>query len=360
MNFSLYILAGALAFLAMGIPARGQARSEEDLMIRLLAQLQSQNGVLHLREHIDYGRLWEAVLRHPEPEEVSELLAQPDKLKVFDPVYNEHFVRDFDRVIVKGLGMGIHWRDIMLARYELQPMVLTRDLKGLDKIIHNRFHGYMLVEDQLTRKRYVISLRDIIWMGELWFGAHVLNILEASSFDEFLEKQYEERNPRPKAPDTLKPEIPTGPKDPLAIDVEAFYAQEEEPESLESPGEVAERFYFRGHFDGEEEVELYLRGRKGSCPETSCFWEGMYKFLDREEFIRLRVTKEAPGQFLMKEDPELGWMELEWTGDELTGEWISTRDGTGYDVWLGLKQNILPDDYQRMDKIMKFGPWSDQ
>src|SRR5690606_11189676 len=110
---------------ATGIAARGQARSEQDLMLRLLAQLQSRNGVLHLAEHMDYGRLWEAVLRHPQPEEVQELLAQPDKLKVFDPVYNLDYVRDFDRVVAKGGRLGIHWQDIRLARFELQPMVLT-------------------------------------------------------------------------------------------------------------------------------------------------------------------------------------------------------------------------------------------
>src|SRR5690606_19971024 len=70
MKLSLYILDGALAFLAGGRPSWGQAISETDLMIRLLAQFQSQNGVLHLREHIAYGSLWEAVLRHPNPDEV--------------------------------------------------------------------------------------------------------------------------------------------------------------------------------------------------------------------------------------------------------------------------------------------------
>lgn len=359
MNLTHFFLTGALALLATGIAARGQARSEQDLMLRLLAQLQSRNGVLHLAEHMDYGRLWEAVLRHPQPEEVQELLAQPDKLKVFDPVYNLDYVRDFDRVVAKGGRLGIHWQDIRLARFELQPMVLTRDLKGLDKIIHNRFHGYMLVEDQLTRKRYVISLRDIIWMGEFWFGAHVLNILEAASFDEFLQKQFEERNPRPLKADTVKPAPPPEPRNPLAIDVDAYYAMEEETAFREAPGEIAERFYFRGQFDGEQEVELYIRGRKGSCPEKSCFWEGMYKFLDRDEFIRLEISREAPGEFLMEESSELGWMELQWAGQELTGEWISTRDGTGYEVWFQLESGISQEDYRRMDNIMKHGPWSD-
>ncbi len=356
----LNMLIAALFFLFGAEKSWSQARSETELIHRLLSQLQSQNGVLHLHEHVAYATLWEAVLRHPNPDEVKNLIQHPDRLKAFDPVYNENFVKDFDRVVVKGLAQEIHWGDIQLARFELQPMVLTRDLAGLDKIINNRFHGYILVEDRLTRRRYVISFRDMLWMGEHWYGAHLLNILEADSFDEFLFKQEEERKPKvPKPPPPETPAEPPVPENPLAINVEAYYAQEEPPESPEPPGEISERLYFRGQFDEEIEVELYLRGRKGACPEISCFWEGMYKFLDRHEFIKLKITRAPDGTFLMKEQPELGIMELVEEGEELYGDWISTRDGTGYDVFFRRKTDIQPEDYTRMDQIMQFGPWSD-
>lgn len=86
-----------------------------------------------------------------------------------------------------------HWRDLLIARFELEKAMLPRELVGLEKIIPYRLQGYIFVQDLLTRKIYCISIKDVHGFNNQWYGGRIVNILEAESIEEYYEKLAAER-----------------------------------------------------------------------------------------------------------------------------------------------------------------------
>jgi hypothetical protein len=296
-----------------------------------------------------------------ETKKVLNLLQNPQRLQQYDPVYNSELGKDFDMVYKKGKDSGIHWTDIVMARYELEKMMLPRELIGLNKVMPIRLQGYIFVEDMLTRQRYIIYVKDVFTLRDKWYGGHLVNVLEAETIDEYIsklaaEKQMEREkllaqmygsiDEEPVA-DTVKP---IKEKSVLAIENE-----EEEEEEKERSGDVAERKYYTGTFDNETQVELYIRGMKGGCPETVCSWEAMYRFRDMDEYIKLEVTRGADGSWVFNEEPEVGTMELHLNDKKFTGSWMSLKDKTEYVVDLTEKEEVKGKKLMKMDDIMENG-----
>jgi hypothetical protein len=69
-------------------------------------------------------------------------------------------------------------------------------------------------------------------------------------------------------------------------------------------------------------------------------YDGLYKFGDQMSYVRLNITRNADGKWLIEDDPPIGTMELELDNKTYTGSWTNNENQTGYDV--ELKQTDLP------------------
>ncbi len=358
----------AAVWVAKAETTGAQAKTEQVHISYLLASMSSQNSAIHARLYPVFDTLYMYLEKHNPQSEVANLRADLAKLQKFDPGYNPQILYDFDYVIKKGIDSGIHWHDIILAGYELQKTPLTRSLAGLDKIMELRFHGFIFVEDMLTRRRYCIGVKEIECIKGKWYGGHLINILEAKTIDEYYAKVVIERKK------LLHPELFVQAKDTAAAEDEpettvadneeedannflkmSQYIEEDKPKEKKTSRQVSERFYYTGMFDNEIPVELYIRGLKGNCPEISCSWEAMYKFRDHDEFIKLIVERTPEGKWLMTEDPDVGALELELHDGKFTGVWISLKDKTEYDVIFNEKKAVKSSKLFDMDDIIENG-----
>ena len=322
-----------------------QAKTEQVHITFLLASMQSQNSSVHSRLYPEFDTMFMHIEKHNPQTEVMNLRSDLTKLQKFDPAYNNELLRDFDFVIKKGTDSGLHWRDIILAGYELHKTPLTKNLIGLDKIMELRFHGFVFVEDMLTRRRYCIAVKDVECMKGKWYGGHLINILEAKTIDEYHAKLVIERKK------ALHPELFAVVKDTSAITMNVEERDEDEDEKPRK--EVVERLYYTGMFDNEIPVELYIRGLKGDCPERSCYWEAMYKFQDHDEFTKLIVERMPDGKWLFTEDPDVGSMELDLNDGKFTGVWISLKDKTEYEVTFSEKKEVRSRKLLQMDDVIE-------
>ncbi len=327
--------------------SHAQAKSEKVHISFLLAGMQSQNSSVHSRLYPEFDTMFMHLEKHSPQTEVANLRADLTKLQKFDPAYNPELLRDFEYVIKKGIDSGLHWRDIILAGYELHKTPLTRNLIGLDKIIELRFHGFIFVEDMLTRRRYCIAVKDVECMKGKWYGGHLINILEAKTIDEYQAKLVIERKKM------LHPELFVTVKDTSTNIIVKTDDEDEEEDENKPRKDVVERIYYTGMFDNEIPVELYIRGIKGDCPAVSCSWEAMYKFQDHDEFIKLIVERAPDGKWLFTEDPDVGSMELDLSGDKFTGVWISLKDKTEYEVSFTEKKEVRSKKLFEMDDVIE-------
>lgn len=262
-------------------------------------------------------------------------------LKEFDAEINTSIMDQFDFVRQKGTDSGIHWGDILIAKYEFDKQRLPRELIGFELIAPIRMQGYIFIRDMLTRVRYGIAVKDIFMMDGKWYGGRVLNILRASSAAEYEESLRDEeielrRLMVAKANGTLDSLLAARDSARKSnIKVSQLYDDEEEEEEKEKSmyKEVVERKFYEGYFDKQMKVELYVRFIKGTCPETICEWEAMYRFDDMDDFIVLNVERKEDGTFVMTEE-EVGVMELKLQGTTFTGNWTAFSDKTEYEAYL--------------------------
>ena len=195
-------------------------------------------------------------------------------LRQFDPESNPKILELFDFVRQKGSDSGIHWGDILIAKYEFDKQRLPRELIGFELIAPIRMQGYIFIRDMLTRKRYGIAIKDIYLFNDKFYGGLVLNILEASNIAEYEESLREEEAELrklmiAKANGTLDSLLAV--KDSVKksrIKVSNLYDDEEEEEEKDMFKEIVDRKLYIGYFDKEMPVELYVRFIKGPCPGT--------------------------------------------------------------------------------------------
>ena len=94
--------------------------------------------------------------------------------------------------------------------------------------------------------------------------------------------------------------------------------------------EILDRKFYRGKFDNEISVQLYVRHIKGGCPEIICAWDALFKFGDQDEFVPMEVSRTPDGKWLFTE--ELVGMELVLNGEQYSGSYDSSSDKTEYEV----------------------------
>ena len=389
----------------------GVSRTEVELMTKVLTCLKTKDTVSYYNLFPPFDTLWNMVNHSADPspeaqQELTQLKEHPTVLIDLDPYYNHAIMGRFAYVLGKGQDSGINWKGIVMQRFELQKQGITRGMEGLQRIAPDRFKGYMFVRDMLSSTTYCITITEIQKIKESFFGGQVLNIIAANDIDQYIAKEaYERKNPsQPKKTaeqnkkDAVQNDTKLSKKDSLdGVDVTsdsfiiAKYLEDSAKEAnakkttansddvipkmptdtakirrdkilLSSPSadddakkkrlQVVDRRLYKGKFDDEIPVELYVRYMKDINGKVSG-WDGLYKFGDMEKYVKLEITK--PEEKWIMEEP-VGILELELNGKIYTGSWTSGENQTGYDVELSQKE--LPEKkIEQFDRILETGTW---
>jgi hypothetical protein len=357
---------------------RGMPRTEVALINNIASCLKYKDSLSYFYQFPPFDSLWKQVMHNSDhsPETVKELNAlreHPQSLIEFDPHFNPRIMGQFLEVLRKGEDSGIHWKNIVIQRYELHKQPLTRNLIGYEKIAPERFTGYLFVRDLLGRLTFCISVAEIQKINGYFFGGQVLNILEADNIDQFHHREQEEqryfawlaahppdemalrdslRNDSIKnglIDTSLIPSADTSIKrKPSLLSVNPV-----DDEKSHARKEVIDRKYYEGKFDDEIPVKVfirYMRDPKG----IAVYYDGLYKFGDQQDYVKLTINKNADGKWMMDDETPLGSMELELKAKVYTGSWTNTENQTGYDVVL--TQTDLPQKkLEQLDNILERG-----
>ena len=334
---------------------RGEPKTEVELMNSIVSCLRHKDTASYYYLFPPFDTLWRMVNHNsdhsPEVEkQLSNLKNHPQSLIDFDPFYNHQIMGGFCHVLAKGEDSGINWKGIVIAHYELQQESLTRDLAGFDKIVPDRLKGYLFVKDVAGRGEFCITIKEIQKIEGLYFGGQVVNVLEASTIDQYLAK--EERENRYFEWLAKHPVIDTPKTDSGTLNLDSLSAAADE-DGTKVRKEVVERKYYEGKFDNEIPVSLYVRYMKDLHTGKVAFYDGLYKFGDQKNYVRLDITL-ADGKWLMEDDPPVGTLELVLKDRTYTGSWLNNDNNTGYDVLL--KQADLPErKMEQLERILEKG-----
>lgn len=339
-----------------------QSKTEKDLVNEIIINLQTGDDSSYAAMFPTMKLMSELLYAFQPSDEyqakrITGLRSNQRVLMQFDPDHNPKILGMFNWVRNKGADSGIHWGDILIARYELQKQRLPRELIGFELIAPIRMNGYIFFQDMLTRKKYGVAIRDIFLMNDKWYGGLVMNVLEANTIPDYeyqlkLEEKEMMKLMEAKRNGTLD-SILAARDSVKQSKIKVWMQDDEEEDSKESIyKEVVDRKLFRGYFDKEIEVELYVRYLKGPCPETVCDWEAMYRLGDTDNFILLDVERKEDGTWVFTEE-EVGVMELKQSGSTFTGTWTSYSDKTEYEVYMKEKEEIKGRKLFKMDKIFE-------
>lgn len=262
----------------------------------------------------------------------------------FDSSIHGEARKGFEYFQKKGTALGIHWDHILFVRYELEKIRRGRDLIS-EKIAPLRFLGYVFFKDMLTRKTYAMTIFDIMQVNEMWYGGELVNVFQASTKDEYNQALAEERKKERMRELGI---IDTTESDkPITFDE----VDDDKPSSMK---EVMDRKFYKGYFDDEILVQLYVRHIKGNCPDIICSWEALFKFGDQDEYVKMTVSRTTDGKWQFSED--LGGMELVLKGDTYTGSYASSSDKTEYEVKL-VETPIPLKKVEALDEILESGAY---
>lgn len=356
----------SLCLLAVNNTTTAQQATEKDLVHEILISLQTGDDSAYASLLPTYKLMADAAFTfQPDSSQMErsiQLRSNIRNTRDFDPEMNPKLIDMMNFVRQKGTDSGVHWGDILIAKFELDKQRLPRELIGFELIAPIRMQGYIFIRDMLTRRRYGIAVRDIFLINDKWYGGTLLNILEASSAAEYEESLAIEA----KELEFLMRAKQLGMLDSILAARDSirkgelypgmFSDEEEEEESQTMYKDIAARKLYSGYFDKTISVELYMRGIKGSCPETICSWEAMYRFGDLDEFVTLEVEIKPDGTFVLAEE-ELGIMELKLQGSTFTGTWTSVRDKTEYEAYLKEKEEIRDRKLFKLDKTFEELLW---
>ena len=335
---------------------RGEPKTEVELMNSIVSCLQRKDTTGYYYLFPPFDTLWRMVISNsdhtPEAEkQLDNLKKHPQALIDFDPFYNHHIMSRFTDVLQKGEDSGIHWNGVVVERYEFQNEPVTRDLAGYEKISPDSMKCFLFLKDLAGRQTFCITISEIQKIQGFYFGGQVINILEASTIDQYLAKEEKERRYLEwlaKHPIIDTPKIDSASK----LNLDSLSAAADDDNSKVRK-EVVERKYYEGKFDNEIPVSLYVRYMKDLHTGKVAFYDGLYKFGDQKNYVRLDITL-ADGKWLMEDDPPVGTLELVLKDRIYTGSWLNNDNATGYDVLL--KQADLPErKMEQLEKILERG-----
>ena len=347
---------------------RGLPRTEVGLMNNVLGCLEYKDSVSYYNLFLPFDTLWSMVLHNPNhtPEaqkQLDNLKEHPQSLIDFDPYYNRKILGGFYKVLQKGEDSGIHWKEIVMQRYELNKETTTnKNLIGYDIIAPERFKGYIFVRDLLGRLTFCIAITEIQKIDGYFYGGQVTNILEASNVEEYLVKEKKEQQYfdwLAKHPDYDSVRNDSMRKDSLVrglIDTSKqgmlLSAGSPDDDKPQTRKEVVDRKYYEGKFDNEIPVKLYVRYMKDPKTGKVVAYDGLYKFGDQRDYAKLIITRSDDGVWTMEDDPPVGTLELKLQNKAYTGSWTNNENQTGYDVLL--KQTDIPEQkLEQLDNILE-------
>lgn len=374
----------SLLLLLLGIGtygAQAQVKSEDILIDRLIVTLRMKDPALYTAQFAPFDTIWRVAMKvvpaSPEDNQrLANIKSHPDRLRQFDPAHNPAIETEFKNLIVKGIDSAVHWTEIRLIRYELEKMLLTKEMIGFEKIAQHRLQGYVYIIDQLTGRSYAVAVKNIFTFDNKWYGAQVVNILEAQNIEEYLDKLAAERkvekarllaemygSPEPEEEQQAvaeEEEKPKKEKNFLEISIdededEGKAGKKAKPKREEKVQltKVLDRKLYTGVVDGEIKIELYLRSLQGNCPDPICGWEAIYKFGDNEEYYKLEVKRKPDGKWSMIEESEEGAMELTLNNGVFTGIWQSPQDKTEYKVEMTEKTDVKVKKLYLLDDLLQ-------
>lgn len=346
---------------------RGGPKTEVDLMNGIMNCLRHKDTLSYYYLFPPFDTLWHMVMHNsdhsPEAEkQLANLKEHPQSLIDFDPYYNHNILGRFSTVLAKGEDSGVHWNSIVIQRYELLKDNLTQNLAGYDKIAPERFKGYLFIRDLLGHQTYCITLAELQKIKGYFLGGQVINILQAATIDEFMAKEEKERqyyawlatHPLIDTPkqDSAKKALADSTQDD-ADGKKNFLTSGNDDDNSRIRKEVIDRKFYEGKFDEEIPVQLYVRYMKDQRTGKLFTYDGLYKFGDQKNFVRLDISRSAEGKWTMEDDPPVGTLELVLNNKIYTGTWANT-EGAGYDVLL--KQADIPEKkLEELDNILDKG-----
>jgi hypothetical protein len=344
-----------LLSLAVGLTSFSQEKSEAALMAKLFEAIRDKDSRAYgdIFPGIDSVSLW--VLQYGDRNSnayrrMQMLQDAPGAMAQYDSSINEETGKNFNDFMDR--AEGVHWGEAVFLRYELEKVRRGYGLIS-EKIAPLRFLGYVFFQDLLTQKTYTFTVMDVMQVNGLWYGGELGFIFEAGSKEAFEDQLLKEKK--------RQRMIAMGMEDTSAGALQAGSGEidEEEAAKPSSMKQVKERKYYKGKFDNEIPVQLYVRYIKGSCPEEVCSWEAAFKFGDQDEYTKMNVVKTPDGKWLFVEDPENGSMELVLDNGVYTGNWVADDDKTEYDVRME-EVPINPKRTALWDKIMEQGLYGPQ
>lgn len=312
-------------FLVASINVYAQQASENALVAQLFRALQMQDVEAYEKLYASTDSLSSWILQFADVNSESYrkmyFVKNNEVEKAnYDTLIRKQIDANFDAFAKKAKTLGVHWDETVFVRYELEKIRRGRGLM-IEKVAPLRFLGYVFFKDNFTRKMYAFTTYDIIQVNGKWYGGELVDIFRASNKEEY-HAAYEKEQKRLK---DIRNGVVTVKKD----DADST-GNDEEDDRPSRMKEVVDRKYYKGKFDNEIEVQLYVRYIKGPCPGGVCSWEALFKFGDQEEWVPMSIVKNPEGKWLFTED--LGGMELTLEGGVYKGTWAAGDTKSEYDV----------------------------
>jgi hypothetical protein len=116
--------------------------------------------------------------------------------------------------------------------------------------------------------------------------------------------------------------------------------------------EVVDRKYYEGLMDNEIPVKLYLRYLRVPGGKKQLY-DGLYKLGDNRRYVRVDISRDKKGIWIIEDEKSVGVMELMLEGNKYKGSWVNA-DGNGFDVELA-EAGTPPGKIEALDGILDRG-----
>lgn len=233
---------------------------------------------------------------------------------------------NFGDALKWGMAEGLHWRTSIFMRFLLEEapdgMRLRRDESNLSV-----YHGYVFLRDQKTGSIYGLSIGNILSAGGKWYLGEVTAVLESKTMEDFgLALKDQKRLVR--------------------MQKGAVVEDEDDPEG-DAFLEIADRKYYKGYFDEETPVELYVRYLKGRCGAPVCKYQALFR-IEEEKWAKMDVEKTPDSVWIFSN--ARSEMQLAIEGLEFAGFWSANNEKTEYYTRFK-EQPISPSYIQTLDAL---------